>query len=119
MKKWTRARLKKRLKELIQTPDLVIYQRPLIGSVATSTWNRRQKELAITIFADSHQDGLVASVVHELIHIALEREMEPFTDQVEEWLVTGVEEKLYKHIHDSVSQMAWWRKHIEARIKGG
>jgi hypothetical protein len=116
MKQWTQAKLKRKLRELIQTPNLVIFQRPLIGSVASSTWNRKEK-LTITIYTDSHQDGLICSVIHELVHVALETELEPLGDKIEEWAVAGIEEKLYKHIHESTSQMRWWRKMIERRLK--
>lgn len=115
--KWTRASLKRAIRALIQRDDLTIEQKDYVHGVATSDWYKQGENIHIR--CDIHKDGLITSVIHELIHIALEKEMQPFTYTIEEWMVAGIEREMFAHISKSPAQIRWWRKHIQARIKGG
>lgn len=112
---WTRAKIKKAIKTLISRGDLVIRERDLKYDTACSTWRKDGED--IVIFCDLHRDGLVSSVIHELCHIVLEKDLENFTYTVEEWMVSGIEKELYQHIQNSPTQLNWWRKAIERRLK--
>lgn len=115
---WTRAKLKKAIKRLITQPNVIIRRFPLKKNLAQSTWERKRNgNVIITIYVDEHQVGLVSSVIHELLHIAAEHELKLFDNEIEEWTVNGWETGLYKHIENSPSQLAWWRREIERRLK--
>lgn len=115
--RWTRASVKRAIRALIQRDDVVIEQKEYVHGVATSNWYKKGEHIHIR--CDIHKDGFITSVIHELLHIVLEDEMQRFTYTVEEWMIAGIERELFSHINKSPSQLRWWRKHIEARIKGG
>lgn len=117
--KLTRARLHRECQELMSHPNIRIQERELPHAKANSEWD----DNSILIRVDSDQGSRIESVVHELIHIVLEKWglREQMNSTLEELLVVAWTKTVYRRCIDhktkETAEMRWWRRAIEAKAE--
>lgn len=112
--KWSQARLLRKLRKLLQHPDLTIKLRALHPhNSAAVTWGSSEPTI---IKVDPTQDGIITCVLHELLHIALLESLDRFTDtDLEETIIEALERRLYYSL--TVRQHKWWRQAIHKKLQ--
>lgn len=112
--------LKRRVQKLLRTPKLSITLENLPNwKTADSEWSRDGEVLHLKIRADVDRFALIPCVIHELIHVALEDEIKLWDvdHNIEEAVVSGIEDFIWNEIKDKQRQINWWRKAINAKLK--
>lgn len=112
--------LKRRIQKLLRTPKVAITLENLPNwKTADSEWRQEGDTLHIKIRADVDRDGLIPCVIHELIHIVLEKEFALWgvDNNIEEAMASGLEDMIWNEIKDNHRRVNWWRKAINAKLK--
>lgn len=117
MKAWTKTKLKHRCFKLLQRQTT---------TVKLAVWNKRHQyefvtwdEKSIDIRVDTHQAGLIVSVIHALTHVAMEIPVRhaKVDDNLEEGSVKNWSEEIWNDVSFSPTQMRRWRKAVNARMR--
>lgn len=64
------------------------------------------------IYLNPLHGGLLETLIHELLHLELRLELNPFGQTLEEHLVTALADKLVRQINRSKARSAWWSKRL-------
>lgn len=116
--RWNRASLLKACEQLLGRADLQIRLKPVQEpDTAGFTADYRNGEIQnILITVDLAQGGLIESVLHELLHIVLDREVnQRFNLPLEEAMIKALEKQLFtKAIKKGA--LARWRRLIRAKL---
>lgn len=116
MDQLTPAKLEMELRKCLTGPGTVLRITELNG--ATLAWCEPE-DYPAPIVVDPFRGGLIASAVHELLHIARKTELSRWGG-LEEPIVLSLEADLMARINSSPSRVRWWRRAIAAKLdKGG
>lgn len=67
-----------------------------------------------TVYLNPLHGGLLETLLHELLHLELRLELNPFGPTLEEHLVQTLADKLVRQINRSKSRSQWWTKKLNA-----
>lgn len=82
---------------------------------ADSEYSDHERKITI----DASQDGYVSSMIHELLHMVLDRDIsERFNEDVQEAIISGLEQACYRRVSKSKYMMRTWREEIVKRTRG-
>ena len=62
---------------------------------------------------DTDDVGLRPGVIHELLHVVLDKDLEVFDSEIEEKIILALEKALDVNISKSKRRIAWWRKNLK------
>ena len=113
----TAAAVERRLWEALRSPAVRLKVGPLT-SCARYKAEVEQPGNVITsmlMTVDIHRDGLISAVIHELLHPALDAELQPW-GKLEEVVVLAVEEYIYGRIERNPAKVERWRAAIQAKL---
>ena len=114
MKKWSTARLLAELRRTLLSDDLVLSLGGLRPNIsATIAWPSNEP---VVLKVDPAQAGIITCVIHELLHLVLIKDLEPFDDtELEEPIIEAIEATLYSSL--TSRQHGWWRKAIKSKLE--
>jgi hypothetical protein len=120
MSKWTRARLlNELLRRLADRKTTIAHASfPAYSHSASCEYERKGKGVEVAIQVDSAQDGAVTMIVHELLHTMLDDQLEAFlSDELAEYAIAGIEERLVRWLTLHPRQYERWRKAIIRKVE--
>ena len=117
----SKLRLLAELRKLLARPDTRVVERKLT-ICGRSTWTLTEPPSNITIYLDPRRDGRVRLVIHELLHIHMQRVFaigDRLNYELEEAAVLSWEKKLYDWLHDPkrADALESWSKAISRKMK--
>jgi hypothetical protein len=125
VKTWTEGSLLLACRRILSQPDTKLYRDPNLDSrdcAARSTWSYDDKTGEVDnvkIVIDHTQSGDVQSVLHELLHVVLDRSLQHFNGTIQEEIIYCLEKHLYNKISNSHYKMRSWRKLIASKVVQG
>ena len=118
--KWTADKLKRAAMKKLRNKEVIIklarYNQP--HKMEYVVWEPKDgPHCIVTIRVDIHQRGLIPTVIHALIHVAVNKQVEKVMgDSAEENWVLSMEKEIWDNLTMSYRQMRYWRRLIDQSI---
>lgn len=120
MARWTRTSLLKACEEVLQRPTTVLQLHQVTENMITAGFEADVmtdgsiENVVITV--DPAQGGLIESVLHELLHVVLDQELNAkFNTLLEEKMIKSLEQELFvKTINKG--HLRRWRRLIKSKL---
>lgn len=117
-KPWTRASLHQHLLDLLgRSTTTLKFGTKLNGYGADCIYDDKFPPAYIRITVDANNNDTIASVIHELIHVALsELTIGKFDLTLEEVLILALETYIWNYVKDNKTRRARWEKLIQKKL---
>lgn len=96
--------LERRLRARLKLVTVKLFSRKLAG---LSNWQTQE------IHLNPLHGPILETLLHELLHLELRQELNPFDIVLEELIVDAFADKLVRFINGSKSRSAWWLKNLK------
>lgn len=113
-RRWTAELLERACRDALLERARIRF-RKLNNSLAEAEWTSGHRAAQVQV--DDHKIGRRAGTIHELLHLVLDDVLTDFDEGLQEVIILAFEDHLDEIIAKSKRRDAWWRKHIQAKVK--
>ena len=106
--------LERRLRRLMLAPTTHIKHYRNLHNAGEVVWVEGDPNSYVSL--DPSWRGEIPTLLHELIHVELS--LHRTWGALDEAMVLGLEDAMVDRIKKSVPRCKWWRRHLDAKLKG-
>lgn len=111
---WTLDSLERALRTALVSRTSLRQKELPVSRSAEVEWTEPRGRVRVGV--DHHEVTIRAGTLHELLHVVLDKELEPFDEALSEAVVLAFEEAIDRRISLSTRRKAWWRKAINGKL---